>query len=300
MYSSTKTKWNKVSRQHRCPICGRPDWCLYTGPGDAPDAVICARVQSDRRVGTKGAGWLHRLRDSGDSWRTQPRRVTVSAPAASTADLARMASACYTALGTLSRAVHAAELGVSADALDLMRVGWSAQHRATTWPMFDGAGNMCGIRLRAADGRKWAVRGSRSGLFVAQGPTLWGDGHRLPGTLVIVEGATDAAAMLTLGIECYGRPSCTGGTEAIVEFCAPERWNRVAIFADADTPGQRGAHSLAARLVGYVPDGVRIVTPPAKDVREWVRAGATRDDLARAVDAAPLLQLRYGVKGGAR
>jgi hypothetical protein len=65
------------------------------------------------------------------------------------------------------------------------------------------------------------------------------------------------------------------------------------IIADADAPGQRGARSLAARLVGYVPDGVRIVTPPAKDAREWVRAGADRLDILDAIEAAPTLTLSY-------
>jgi hypothetical protein len=71
----------------------------------------------------------------------------------------------------------------------------------------------------------------------------------------------------------------------------------MAIIADSDAPGQRGARSLAARLVGYVRNGVRIVTPPAKDAREWVRQGATRRDVLDAIEAAPIMQLRYGVKG---
>jgi hypothetical protein len=74
----------------------------------------------------------------------------------------------------------------------------------------------------------------------------------------------------------------------------------VAIIADADAPGQRGARYLASRLVGYVHGGVRIVTPPAKDAREWVQQGATRDDVLAAIDAAPVLQLTYGVKAVSR
>jgi hypothetical protein len=160
--------------------------------------------------------------------------------------------------------------------------------------MHGGDGSICGIRLRRADGTKFAVRGSRNGLFVGRGRDPLGGAHAIPGTLVIVEGATDTAAMLSLGIEAFGRPSCSGGVETLIQFCSPVLWDRVAIIADADASGQRGARNLAARLVGYAPDGVRIVTPPAKDAREWVRQGATRLDVLDAIDAAPVLKLTYG------
>jgi len=51
----------RVSRRNRCPICGKPDWCLLSPDGKA---AICARVENNKPVGIKGAGWLHML-DSG-------------------------------------------------------------------------------------------------------------------------------------------------------------------------------------------------------------------------------------------
>lgn len=48
----------RVSKQNRCPICEKPDWCLVSADGET---AICARVQSDHKVGE--AGWLHKLSD---------------------------------------------------------------------------------------------------------------------------------------------------------------------------------------------------------------------------------------------
>ena len=48
----------------------------------------------------------------------------------------------------------------------------------------------------------------------------------------------------------------------------------------------RGAEALASTLLAYVRE-VRIVRPPAgiKDIRAWVRSGATREEMQSAIDA---------------
>jgi hypothetical protein len=56
--SPVASKWIRVNRQNRCPICGKPDWCLISLDGKA---AICARVESGRPAGNKGAGWIHSL-----------------------------------------------------------------------------------------------------------------------------------------------------------------------------------------------------------------------------------------------
>lgn len=50
--------WLRVSRNTLCPVCSHPDWCLIAKDGKA---AICARVESDKPAGNKGAGWLHIL-----------------------------------------------------------------------------------------------------------------------------------------------------------------------------------------------------------------------------------------------
>ena len=62
-HAKTRKVWKRVSKRRPCPICQRPDWCLYDGPENDPTAVICARVESYKCCGE--AGWLHRLHDDG-------------------------------------------------------------------------------------------------------------------------------------------------------------------------------------------------------------------------------------------
>ncbi len=58
MTTVAASKWVRVSRRNRCPVCDKPDWCLISQDGKA---VICARNESDNPAGNKGAGWLHTL-----------------------------------------------------------------------------------------------------------------------------------------------------------------------------------------------------------------------------------------------
>ena len=55
---NTSIKWHRVRKQIVCPVCGKPDWCLISEDGKS---AVCARIESDQPVGSKGAGWLHRL-----------------------------------------------------------------------------------------------------------------------------------------------------------------------------------------------------------------------------------------------
>ena len=138
--------------------------------------------------------------------------------------------------------------------------------------MCDGYGNVVGIRLRNERG-KFAVRGSRQGIFLA-------DMNPQEETLV-VEGPTDAAAAVSLGFHAIGRPSCTGGTRQIAEFCRRKGVKRLSVLADNDGPGIRGARAFCDQV------GVRarVVVLPAKDLREWVRHGATRRVVVACLDA---------------
>jgi len=90
------------------------------------------------------------------------------------------------------------------------------------------------IRLRNETGRKWAVKGSRQGLFIA---TQSGAST----TLLIVEGPTDAAAAIDLGFRVIGRPACVGCEDMIAELVRKHGHVTTLIVADADAPGQRRA-----------------------------------------------------------
>lgn len=285
--------WRRVSRREPCPACGRPDWCMVTGPVGDPTAAICPRVVSGRRAGA--GGYLHLLRRDGEY---RSRRRTVRVPTllgrdVSSIDFTALATECHAAADPAALAGLADGLGVSVDALRRLRVGWSAHHVAWTWPMCDGTGRIVGIRLRGANGRKWSVRGGREGLFVPE--DLTGVGPWL-----LPEGASDTAALLDLGFDAVGRPSCYGGVKHVVDVVGRLRPESTVIMADADHPGQRGAASLASVLRAYVP-AVKVITPPGeKDIRDWRRSGAKRDDVLALIDETPALELRLTVQHGGR
>ena len=292
----TQTTWQRVSRRRPCPICGRPDWCLYAGPADAPTAAICARVESPKRAGE--AGWLHKLREDPLQ---PPRRVRTVRPAAKPAalpvDFAKLAAGWQTIMHPYNLQSFAANLGLSVPSLQRLQVGWSPEWRAFSFPMADATGRILGIRLRGHDGRKWAVPGSKQGLFV---PT----GLQPGGRLLVCEGPTDCGACLDWGFQAVGRPSCTGGVKHLCELVKRLQPQEVAIVADNDQPdargrrpGQDGAERLAAVLVAYVP-AVRGIAPPAphKDARAWRRAGGTAADVQAAIEAAPVRRLAVRVR----
>jgi len=153
---------------------------------------------------------------------------------------------------------------VRADALRALGACWAWPHDAWAFPMFDGAEEFAGIRLRSVDGDKWALRGSRQGIFIPQ--------VDVQGETLVVEGPSDAAAAVSLGFHVLGRPSCTGGAAEIAAYCRRRSIRRVSVLADNDGPGISGARALS----GQVGVSVRMVVLPAKDLREWVRNGATR------------------------
>jgi hypothetical protein len=259
---------------------------LVTGPEGNPTAAICARIESEKRSGD--AGWLHRLRDD-ESWQRPRRRtVRVAAPVSATRlDLAGLGERYLQAIrpDVLDRLANG--LGLSIESMRRLRVGWSSEHLAYTFPMTDASGGVLGIRLRLQSGRKLSVCGGKDGLFI---PSDLGE----VGPLLICEGPTDTAAMLDLGFDAVGRPSCRGGTRLLVDLVQRRQATEVVIVADTDShdAGERGAENLAALLVTYAVS-VRVIAPTygCKDAREWKRRGATRGEVQSAIDAAPVRRL---------
>ena len=278
------TDFRRVDRRHGCPICGRSNWCLVSrdNPAD-PARVICARVESSRRWGD--AGWLHERhkRDVRPMKRSRTRTIRVSSQSASPDGLGELAASFRAAVRDTDLRHLADDLNVSIESLKRLGIGWNGW--ACSFPMTDANGTVRGIRLRMRDGRKLAVRGSRDGLFI---PAALSAGDRL----FIAEGPTDTAALLDFSFSAIGRPSCQGATNVTAQFvrrqCAPE----IVIVADADEAGRVGALRLARHLLRY--RVIKILAPPAgiKDVREWKRRSATREDLLDAVHRAASCEIR--------
>lgn len=258
--------WIRVSAKSPCKVCGKPDWCTESA---TTGNVCCMRVESGSAI--SNGGWLH-LQDGAkpnyvNRHKSAPEPPTINAEAIMRRWFERTYPSQYDAL--------AEQLGVAVEALSLLKCGWSSENNAWAFPMRNATGLVCGIRLRANDGKKWSVKGGREGVFTGkQTPVL---------RAYICEGPTDAAAILSLGLFPIGRPSCNGALSVVQETLKRLRCREAVIVADADpdkfrngggyfNPGFDGAEALSKAI--HVPNC--IFTPPTKDVREFVNWGGTR------------------------
>jgi hypothetical protein len=271
--------WRRVSKDRPCPACGHDTWCTVATDGCA---ARCKREPSDwPRHGEDGDAWLHILTDNP---LPTPRRRPVALPvkAQPAIDFADMAAQWQGEVGDDRLQAFADKLGVTPDSLRVLGCGWTG--RGFAFPMFNAARNAVGIRLRdPRTGAKWSVRGGHEGVFLPVGVEP-------QGRLLIVEGATDAAAALTLGSDVIGRPSCTGATRITAEL---SHGRDVVVMVDADAPGRRGAEALATALLPTV-RSMRVVEPPpgSKDLREWLQNGATAEQLQSLIEAQPIRRLQ--------
>jgi len=279
-------RMRRVSHRNPCPVCGKLDWCLVAPDGSA---AICPRISEGAVKSCGAAGYLHVLRDNPER-RSRPRRRTVrlDAPDAKRPDFGKLAAEYAIAADRAGLSDLAGKLGLSIRSLIRLRVGWANRYRGWAFPMCDADMLVQGIRLRSRAGRKWAVRGSKAGLFIPADLDV-------NGLLWVCEGPTDTAALLDVGLEAVGRPSCLGGRRLLAKLVRRHNPQGVVIVSDRDDhgAGQRGAGALASALLLYAPS-VRIIYPPdgIKDVREWKRAGATREDIQAVLDSTTSRVLR--------
>jgi len=247
-----------VSRRARCPICDKDSWCLLDTDRQV---VICPRTESRRKIGD--AGWMHsvggELPSKRIEFRTPPHVLEPLEGAGAMQE--KFSKASVDRLPLL-----AFELGVSIESLLYLSTGWNG---LWTFPMRSASDEIVGFRTRTPDGRKYSIKGSRSGLFIPRCAVR--KGH-----VVVVEGVSDVAAMIDMGFNVIGRPSCRGCEEEVA------RWTRgmeVTIVADDDEPGIAGAESLMQTVAGSALR-VEMILPPKglKDCREALNHGLTRDD----------------------
>ncbi len=192
------------------------------------------------------------------------------------ADRTAEANRYFRSLDAMARSNLARSLGLSAASLTALRCGWSRRHMAWTFPMTDPTTRqVTGIRLRLPGGKKLSVKGGHESLFIPS--------HQPGDVMAVAEGPTDTAALLDLGLTgAVGRPSCSGGVRHLLRLAQIRRPRAVVIFSDNDDPGREGARALAQEMKLVCP--VRVVAPPAKDVRAWLQAGATRHDASRLLE----------------
>lgn len=283
-------EWLRVSKAEPCAICGKPDWCGVAADGQV---AICMRTASAHPAAN--GGHVHRLRE-----RDEPlplRRVRTIRVAPAPTDLGHLARQYQAALSLDRLDALARQLGLHADALRAVGVGWISADEVRAmgiewakdvfaFPMF--AGNACvGFRVRdPRTGKKWHLDRTKAGLFLVPNE------NAKPSPMFIVEGATDTCAAWQIGLRVVGRPACEGGTKLVARVA---HGLDVVVVADFDShgAGRRGAEALASALLPTVRT-LRVIEPPVglKDLREWVRRGATRADVLAVVEKTPVRALR--------
>ena len=279
-----KPEWTGIERtpEKICPICGKKDWCQITTDGSV---VRCMRVESSKEIkGRDGSiGWLHSLKED-----IRPKLDKVvrkkKAPKLSPARWSELAMGFRAGVDLTSLS---GELGVSVRSLERLEYGQGLisysedkpARRAWTAPMRDGCENIIGIRTRHA-GFKGSYPGSQNGLCIPDEI-----GHK---EITIVEGYTDPAALLDIGVDCIGRATCSSNVEDVKIFFERHKTRRVVILSDNDTakirpdgskwyPGQEGTLRLANSLP-YNQISVYIIKPVrCKDAREWLQKGLTAE-----------------------
>jgi len=169
----------------------------------------------------------------------------------------------------------AAQLGVATDALVVLDVGWDAERGCWTFPERDADGHVIGIATRYFDGSKKRMAGGRAGLTYADD---WETGDS---PILLVEGGSDTAALLSCGLCVVGRPSNTGGVNQLINLLKDVPYDRQIIVIgerdekpDGRWPGREGAIGTAKKLAEELERPIAWALPPdhAKDARSWLNA----------------------------
>jgi hypothetical protein len=172
-----------------------------------------------------------------------------------------------------------------------LRLGWSAPRNVYTWPEVDGHGRVIGIATRAPrTGVKGFLAAGRRGLYIPSFMLKWApqSNTTLPTRrrahgkntrpIYIVEGPTDTAAMLAMGMLAIGRPSARSGVDHLVEWLARHASSQKIIVvgeidakSDGTWTGRDAAESVANQLSARLRRNVGWTLPPddCKDVRAW-------------------------------
>lgn len=171
----------------------------------------------------------------------------------------------------------AADLGVTAASLSRLSVGWLDRDRlggpdgdlpgslmtpcygpaCWAFPRVTACGRFGAIRLRTSNGKKFDLRGSEPGADVfAPSGVAGGDG-----TLFVIEGPTDTAAVLDMGQDCVGRPSNNAGDASVANWIALQRpqTREVVVVLDRDQADDDTAWRMLGRVLadGLEPDDAR-------------------------------------------
>ncbi|MAD79252.1 MAG: hypothetical protein CMJ50_00195 [Planctomycetaceae bacterium] len=241
---------------------------------DDGTVAICCRVRSQRPL-PKFSGWRHQVAGA-KSTRRSNRRPTSSCLRSRLIGGGSIHRQCLQAITDADVSWLADELGVTSHALRDLEVGHYEPTSSFSFPMRSAdTDQVVGIRTRDPNsGQKRCVTGSMTSLFIPR--SLFSCS---PMELLVVEGESDLAALLSVGLPGVGRPSCRGCEQDLIRLTRRLRIRHVCLIADSDDPGLKGAAAARKQLGGYV--HIRIITPgqQGRDIRQIVAAGADQEQL---------------------
>ncbi len=271
-------QWTRVSKAHPCPICKKPDWCIMAPDGTA---VICPRTESGRYI--DGSGYLHTLKNT-RHWIRETILATKDPEALPEHNgvIAKLAEQCCDERLLYALADEATKLGLQIEALRSLGCGWFGSGRALSIPMRRMSGGVIGLRFRDRSGRKWSAKGSKNGLFI---PSTF-DPTR---SVVVVEGPTDTAACLGIGLNAIGLASSCMSWRIVAEAIVDRR--AVFVLDNDGRNSEAGKHvaRLAMQSAAYAKE-VRVVLCPVKDMREWiVSESPTKAEFAAFIKTASVV-----------
>lgn len=243
--------WPHFTKENPCPACGHWDWSCRAGDRK----FLCMRIQSEHS--SQDGGWYH---EYGEKFQKPVRQLKL--PPQKNLNIQEIWDSEFGNAGLCGGAL-AQELGVSESALDSFPTTWFELQDCWAMPMRDGKNKIIGINRRYKDGSKKSL--GNLGLFVPQVESK--------NVIYLPEGASDTAALLTMGFYAVGRPSCNFGGHMIREFVQRLKINWAVIVADNDgvkfggrRPGKEGAEKLK-REIG-IKSVIWMPPNPCKDVRE--------------------------------
>src|SRR5262245_55995529 len=169
-----------------------------------------------------------------------------------------------------------------------MGVGWSDADCGYTLSLHSAAGAAIGLYV-------WRLRGSavvwgRPGLILRPEvcPTTR-HGRRL----IIATTAVDTLALAGLGIVALGAPLVLPARNELVAFQNAQKPRDTAVLTAGELPDLRRAAAMEGILRAFH-GTTRLVHAPdgCMDFATWIRAGATRENVVAAIEAAPARALR--------
>jgi putative DNA primase/helicase len=113
--------------------------------------------------------------------------------------------------------------------------------------------------------------------------------------ILVVEGMSDVAAAMDMGLVAIGRPSASAGLKLLKN--APLAGRKIIVVGERDAGAGEVGMEATFRVLKTISTDVRKVMPPVdiKDFRKWKLTGITRDQFLQYVDASAEFMMKGDV-----